>query len=347
MHKNQKYDWNNKEKFIEDLSESSSLSHFLVNNSLSASSGNFNTLKKWAHIYEIDLSTFNYKKLKPTKYVKRDRIIHDFDTVFCSNSLFDKGYLKKRIIKEKVIPYRCSCGLEGLWQNKPITLQLEHKNGNNFDNRVENLEFLCPNCHSQTSTYGSRNRHLKFFNKRLKILKGYKEINSENLDEIATKIKINSIGVHFWVLQYKDKIEQAGITVKLSKCTKPRKVNIVKDVIEEVRTNGFTEDVINGVANKYNTLPASIRKIIKRYDLDLYSKLNITQGVQKNNDSRILQEKRKDFLKSIDRDSPNVEDIINYFNMDKQRTLAWIGKYDKQLSTTLKDKTTTVKKVKL
>jgi hypothetical protein len=41
--------------------------------------------------------------------------------------------------------------------NEPVTLQLEHKNGNPTDNRIENLEFLCALCHSQTSTYGGKN----------------------------------------------------------------------------------------------------------------------------------------------------------------------------------------------
>jgi hypothetical protein len=41
--------------------------------------------------------------------------------------------------------------------NEPVTLQLEHKNGDPTDNRIENLEFLCALCHSQTSTYGGKN----------------------------------------------------------------------------------------------------------------------------------------------------------------------------------------------
>lgn len=52
----------------------------------------------------------------------------------------------------------CSeCGLDPIWNGKPLTLQVDHINGDNTDNRPENLRFLCPNCHTQTPTYAGRN----------------------------------------------------------------------------------------------------------------------------------------------------------------------------------------------
>ena len=54
--------------------------------------------------------------------------------------------------------YECvKCGNTGEWMGQPISLQLDHINGNNKDNRLENYQWLCPNCHSQTKTWGNPN----------------------------------------------------------------------------------------------------------------------------------------------------------------------------------------------
>lgn len=65
--------------------------------------------------------------------------------------------LKLRLLKDGILQYKCySCGISE-WNGSKISLQLEHKNGNNVDNREENLSLLCPNCHSQTATFAGRN----------------------------------------------------------------------------------------------------------------------------------------------------------------------------------------------
>lgn len=66
----------------------------------------------------------------------------------------------KRIIKEReLIPYVCQiCNIGPEWNNKPMPLILDHINGINNDNRLENLRFICSNCDSQLDTYKSRNK---------------------------------------------------------------------------------------------------------------------------------------------------------------------------------------------
>lgn len=66
--------------------------------------------------------------------------------------------MRERIRKHHLIEYKCAiCGNTGEWNGKPLTLQIDHINGDHLDNRLENLRFLCPNCHSQTDTFAGRN----------------------------------------------------------------------------------------------------------------------------------------------------------------------------------------------
>ena len=68
------------------------------------------------------------------------------------------GRLKKRLVSEKVLEYKCvKCNNNGEWMGSSLMLQLDHINGNKFDHRLVNLRFLCPNCHSQTETFGGKN----------------------------------------------------------------------------------------------------------------------------------------------------------------------------------------------
>lgn len=90
--------------------------------------------------------------------VPRDRKIPLSDLLVVGRRT-GRGHLKARLIEAGLKKNRCEiCGLDS-WLGKPLSAQLHHKNGDGTDNRLENIEFLCANCHSQTDTYGGRNGH--------------------------------------------------------------------------------------------------------------------------------------------------------------------------------------------
>ncbi len=69
--------------------------------------------------------------------------------------------VKKRLLEAGVLENSCDeCGIRD-WRGLPLSIQLHHRNGVRDDHRLENLLMLCPNCHSQTSTFGIRNRKQK------------------------------------------------------------------------------------------------------------------------------------------------------------------------------------------
>ena len=77
----------------------------------------------------------------------------------------------RRYIKE-TFGYKCSsCGISD-WNSKPLTLQLEHIDGHSENNTPQNLCLLCPNCHSQTPTYGAKNKGNGRHNRRLRYAQG-------------------------------------------------------------------------------------------------------------------------------------------------------------------------------
>ena len=77
-----------------------------------------------------------------------------------NSSYLNRQRLKIRLVSENMLEYKCmgnKCSVINVWNEKPLVLQLDHINGDNTDNRIENLRFLCPNCHSQTETFGGKN----------------------------------------------------------------------------------------------------------------------------------------------------------------------------------------------
>ena len=112
----------------------------------------YREVKELAKELNITLK-FSYKRQIGTKNEKIP-----IEKILTENSAYKSATkLKRRLIAEGLKENRCEkCGLAE-WMGKPISLQIHHINGVHNDNKLENLEILCPNCHSLTDTYAGKN----------------------------------------------------------------------------------------------------------------------------------------------------------------------------------------------
>ena len=66
--------------------------------------------------------------------------------------------VRKKLLEEGYKKYRCECCGLTEWLGEPIPLELHHKDGNHFNNDLDNFQLLCPNCHAKTDSYRGKNR---------------------------------------------------------------------------------------------------------------------------------------------------------------------------------------------
>lgn len=147
--------------FINIMLSADSYSDMCRKCNLHVTGGNINTIKR--RLTCLGFDTDNVKKMFPQRrlYKTQHHFYNDKELrkyVFCEHSHAKYLTLKKYMIRRYHIEYKCAiCGQLPLWQNQRLVLQIDHINGNHHDCRLDNLRFLCPNCHSQTATWSGRN----------------------------------------------------------------------------------------------------------------------------------------------------------------------------------------------
>lgn len=136
-----------KEELEEIVKKSNFMKEVIDSLGYSTHSGsNNNTVKSRLEKYNINYSHFNFAQ----KPIKRNE-----DNIFIENFTASQATLRRWYLKGNYTPYICSiCGQESIWQGKELTLILDHINGSNHDDRLENLRWVCPNCNQQLDTTG-------------------------------------------------------------------------------------------------------------------------------------------------------------------------------------------------
>ena len=221
-----KYEWN-LDEIKEAVKESINFTEVLDKIGVPRQGNNSKTLRNILDSNNIDYSHFtgrarNYKNsyINASEYLNSDKKIGTFA-------------LKKKLLKENLIENKCAiCGLTE-WQNKPITLQLHHIDGNPNNNCLDNLQLLCPNCHSQTDNYcGSANiEQPKYYCK-----------------DCGKEITRGAVYCTVCSRKHSRKVED-----------RPSKEQLLKDFKE---LKSFVK-----VGNKYEVSDNAVRKWVKAYDL--------------------------------------------------------------------------------
>lgn len=147
------------EEFKSSVLNSTSIAQSLLKLGLSPKGGNYRVFKKFQTMYNVDISHFTGQG-----YLKGKT--HNYNTTSLSEILvngydYNSNKLRKRLIAEGIKEHKCECCGLTEWMGDLIPLELDHVDGNHFNNTIENLKVLCPNCHAKTPTYRGKNKKNK------------------------------------------------------------------------------------------------------------------------------------------------------------------------------------------
>lgn len=235
--------WKNIEFIKNIIKESSNKSDVLKKLNLKNNGGNFNSLTRFIKINDIDISHFVYTKRAFT----RNRV--SMSDILVLNSKFaSTSHLKKRLYKEGLKERKCElCGQDESWYGKKMSLIIDHINGDRYDNRLENLRIVCPNCNATLDTHcRGLNVNKEPYNSKVK-----------NCEGIGCFTKIRNINKFCIECYRKNKSASKPDRKELRKIKRPS----YQQLIQEVQEIGYS-----AVGRKYLVSDNSVRKWIKMYE---------------------------------------------------------------------------------
>ena len=235
-----------KDKLEQIVSESYSFAEALRKIGLRDVGSNFKTIKKYVEEYNIDTSHFRgqtwNKGMGNTDYAAYNKL----ENILKENTNFKSDTLKYRLVKEGLKQWKCEkCGNEGVWEGKELVLELHHINGNHYDNRLENLQILCPNCHSQTDNFRNKNS--------TKAVKPKKRVlYIRKCDYCGKEFRSNKKNKRFCCREHYNEF------------LRNKQISVTKEMLEKEIINCTS---ISELANKLKTTRPTIKKYLQDYDL--------------------------------------------------------------------------------
>jgi Zn finger protein HypA/HybF involved in hydrogenase expression len=169
------------DEFKNAVENSYSIAQTFTKLGLPSNGTNYRVFNRLQLLYNIDTSHFTGQShLKGKSHRFNTRPLSE---ILVENSSYKSNNLRKRLIRDGIKQHKCECcGLEE-WLGEPIPLQLDHIDGNHTNNRLENLQILCPNCHAKTPTYCGKN---------IKHKPTYKKVETYQCSECSVELKTNS-----------------------------------------------------------------------------------------------------------------------------------------------------------
>ena len=229
-----------KEEFIKAVKNNISIRGVLIELGLAPYGGNYKTVKN--NIKKYNLTTDHWKGQHANKGKKfpPKRPIEDY----LENKFNIQSFkLKLRLLSEDIFEHKCSCCGRKEWNNQPIPIELDHIDGDNKNNNLDNLRLLCPNCHAQTDTYRGKNKKIK------KVLK-----------------KKCSCG--------KEIYRKSKLCKKCYQNSQKGQIRTIPPVSKEDLQKMISELPMTKIGDHFNVSDNTIRKWCKKLEVDMSKRLN-------------------------------------------------------------------------
>jgi len=268
------------EQFIEAVKTSFSVIQVLRKLGLKDAGGNHNTIKTKIEKMRLSIDHWGcYDKrgwAKGLKFPNRPRI--PLEEILVETSFYHSSSLKKRLFTENIFEKKCYRCSRTEWEGVGIPLEIEHKNGNHYDNRIENLTILCPNCHALTETNSGKNHYRKTKKDREKVIEKVlsQSVNGEvqsvifvDKSKLSEDLKTKSakdVGKEIGVSEsfIRNYCKRHNIQIPSKNIIRDRKFNIEKDDLEKL----VWEKPMEQIGKEKGVTSNTVAKWCKKYGIE-------------------------------------------------------------------------------
>lgn len=237
--------------------------------------GNYKILKLALKEFNLDISHFTGQSWNYGARRKGGAKLTKLEEVLKEDSRYSTHMLRLRLIKEGLKQYECENCLQDKWLDNPIPLQLHHINGVNTDNRLENINLLCPNCHALTPNFASKNKKknslAELRESEWREFRDSKNSETKNItNDIPEVIKIvkpkrNLIKIEKFCKTCNKSFNENKIYCSVAcynedKCSKIPKVPEIIEAFKKCKS-------FLGVSNHFNVSDTSVKKWVDNYGI--------------------------------------------------------------------------------